>query len=238
MTNSELLNALEQEVRSRLKDAEKGHDWQHINRVRKTAVHLQSIEGGDAFVIELAALLHDIDDAKFNGGKLQAGAQTSRQILEPLGVAEDIIFQVAYLVENCSFKGGQADVQEPSLELQILRDADRLDAIGAIGIARTFHYGGYKNQAIYDPDLAVRDSMSPESYYQDKTSTINHFYEKLLKLKAGMNTATAKKMAAQRHAFMELFLQQFFNEWHQKMESWFWSHPSPSRKTALFNQDN
>lgn len=214
MTKEQVLLAeTEKAVKAHLAEAEKGHDWQHIKRVRNMALKIQDAEGGDRLLIELAALLHDIDDPKFNGGDLKAGGRASAQMLIALGADETLASKVRFLVENCSFKGGQADTFERSLELQILRDADRLDAIGAIGIARTFHYGGFKNQAIYDPKIPVRDKISPEAYYHDRSSTINHFYEKLLKLKDGMYTQTAKAIAEERHTYMEAFLKRFIQEW-------------------------
>lgn len=215
MTNSGLIKALEAEVKNRLEDAEKGHDWFHIQRVRKQALNIQAIEGGNAFHIELAALLHDIDDPKFNGGDVQAGGLAAAEILRRLGAEAGTIKAVSYLVEHCGYKGGNSS-KEPNLDLQILRDADRLDAIGAIGIARTFNYGGFKNQALYDPEIPVREEISVAAYYQEKSSTINHFYEKLLKLKDGMYTATARKLAEKRHLFLEQFLDQFFQEWHSE----------------------
>lgn len=215
MANSDLIKATEKEVKQRLQEAEKGHDWFHIERVRKQALNIQAKEGGNALYLELAALLHDIDDPKFNGGDLKAGGRAAAAILNQLGADAETQRAVSYLVEHCGYKGGHSSV-EPNLELQILRDADRLDAIGAIGIARTFHYGGFKNQALYDPEIPVREAISIAAYYQEKSSTINHFYEKLLKLKEGMYTPTAQKLAEKRHAFLEDFLQQFFAEWDSK----------------------
>lgn len=209
-----LLEACAEEVEKLLLDAEKGHDWFHIQRVRRNVRHLQAQEGGQLLVLELAALLHDINDAKFNGGDEGAGARKAAAILQKLGADAPLIAQVSDLILHCSFKGGQKD-DEPSLELQILRDADRLDAIGAIGIARTFHYGGFKDQAIYDPSLPVREQMSVDEYRNGKSSTINHFYEKLLLLKDGMYTETGKALALERHQFMEQFLAQFYREWSE-----------------------
>jgi uncharacterized protein len=212
MTGDLLIKASEDLLKSLLAKAEAGHNWFHIERVRTLALRIQKNEGGNVLVLELAALWHDVDDAKFNGGNEQAGGQATLQHLVALGADTNLAQQVAHLVQNCSYKGGEG-LGEASLELQILRDADRLDAIGAIGIARTFQYGGFKNQAIYDPKIAVRDTMSVSEYRQEKSSTINHFYEKLLKLKDGMYTSTAKKIAQERHAFMIAYLDQFFQEW-------------------------
>jgi len=213
MTNEALILNCERLVEHLLKDAEKGHDWFHIQRVRANMRQIQAKEGGDLMLLELAALLHDIDDAKFNGGDENAGARKAREILHQLSLEASLVEEVCFLIANCSFKGGQK-ADNPSLELQILRDADRLDAIGAIGIARTFHYGGYKNQAIYDPAIPVREKMSTEEYRNGKSSTINHFYEKLLKLKDGMYTPTGRQIAEKRHLFMEEYLKHFFEEWH------------------------
>ena len=212
MTKSSLFEACSEQVENLLKDAEKGHDWFHIQRVLKNVRLIQAQEGGDLLSLELAALLHDIDDAKFNGGDEGAGARQAAAILMRLGAPQELISKVSSLILQCSFKGGQK-ADQPNLELQILRDADRLDAIGAIGIARTFHFGGFKNQALYDPDIPVRKNMSSEEYRMGKSSTINHFYEKLLLLKDGMYTETGRDIAAKRHQFMEQFLDQFFNEW-------------------------
>lgn len=212
MEARELIAQCEAQVQELLKEAEKGHDWFHIQRVRTNALRLQAAEGGDLLALHLAALLHDVDDAKFNGGDEEAGSRLALQILKDLGAPEALQLKVADLVAHCSYKGGQAD-DNPGLELQILRDADRLDAIGAIGIARSFHYGGFKNQAIYDPQIPVRDKMSIEEYRRSISSTINHFYEKLLKLKDGMYTKKGREMAEGRHRYMETFLQQFLQEW-------------------------
>ncbi len=206
------IEACEQFVKGSLAEAESGHNFQHIERVRKMARYLQSKEGGNAFVIEMAALLHDISDAKFNGGNESLGAQKSREFLLELGLKNAEVEEIAYLVEHCSYKGGRGKKAD-NLELQILQDADRLDAIGAVGIARTFHYGGYKNAVIYDPDQKPKKEQSLAEYRKERGTTINHFYEKLLQLKNGMHTRSAKKIAEQRHQFMLTFLDQFYQEW-------------------------
>ncbi|WP_421751519.1 HD domain-containing protein [Croceimicrobium sp.] len=215
MTNAQLIEACEKEVRALSNTAEKGHDWFHINRVRNNALKIQALEGGDRDSLELAALLHDIDDAKFNGGDEKAGAEKAFALLLSLGASEPKSRQISDWIAACSYKGGNQK-ESDQLEVLILRDADRLDAIGAIGIARCFHYGGFKNQAIYDPDIPVRDRMSTQEYRQGPSSSINHFHEKLLKLKEGMYTATAKAMAEERHQFMLRYLEQFYEEWSQK----------------------
>ncbi len=212
MDKKATIEACENFVRETLEKAEAGHNWFHVERVRKLALYLQSREGGDRFSLEMAALLHDISDAKFNGGDEKLGAQKSEAFLGQLGLAIDTIKEIVYLVENCSYKGGHGTSAQ-TIELQILQDADRLDAIGAIGIARTFNYGGYKNAPIYLPDQAPKENQSLEEYRKEGNSTINHFYEKLLKLKDGMHTTSARELAEERHRFMLQFLEQFYRDW-------------------------
>ncbi len=208
-----IIKACEDFVKSSLWGAEAGHNWYHIERVRSLALYLQSKEGGDPFSLEMAALLHDISDAKFNGGDESLGAKKSKVFLQELGLEPRAIDDITYLVANCSYKGGHG-AHPQSIELKILQDADRLDAIGAIGIARTFNYGGFKNAPMYDPELKVNENQSLEEYREEKGSTINHFYEKLLKLKDGMHTSTARELAENRHQFMLTFLEQFYREWN------------------------
>lgn len=211
----EQIEHTERFVKKSLSEAEAGHNWQHVNRVRKIALYLQSKEGGDVFKLELAALLHDISDAKFNGGDEKAGAEKTRKFLNNLGLSEQAVGEITYLVEHCSYKGGHG-LKADRLELRILQDADRLDAIGAIGIARTFHYGGFKNALMHDPEEAPHLKQSLAEYRNKRGTTINHFYEKLLLLKDGMHTATAQALAAERHQFMLTFLEQFYREWEGK----------------------
>jgi len=199
-------------IKQVLKNAEKGHDWFHIQRVYKNALKINEKEGGDKLVIQLAALLHDISDAKFNGGDEKAGKQKAIEFLTSIELSEDTVSQVAEIVEKVSFKGGLNDDIEKNIELKIVQDADRLDAIGAIGIARTFHYGGFKNREIYNPAVPFQKYQSAEEYHASEAPTINHFYEKLLLLKDKMNTKTGKEMAEKRHLFMEKFLEQFYEE--------------------------
>jgi uncharacterized protein len=208
-----LLAQVESTVQAQFKDQEGSHDWQHIDRVRRTAMLLQKQEGGDALVIELAALLHDISDHKYNGGDFEAGTNVAKELLEKLNCPEQLKERVCQVIAVVSYKGALVADQQTSLEGQIVRDADRLDAIGAIGIARAFAYGGSKNRALYNPDLAPTLHQSKEAYAQDKGHTINHFYEKLLLLKDRMETTSAKKIAQQRHEFMLEFLEQFKAEW-------------------------
>ncbi len=211
---SPLLKQIETIVRDKFSNQEGSHDWFHIDRVRRTALYLQSIEGGSAECIELAALLHDYSDHKYNGGDFDAGSREVLQLFRTLGASTDLAQQVAQIVSVVSYKGAHVPDSMTSLEGQIVRDADRLDAIGAIGIARAFSYGGSKGRALYDPNIAPSLHQSKEAYAQDKGHTINHFYEKLLLLKDRMETPTAKKLAAQRHAVMEQFIVQFRQEWN------------------------
>jgi uncharacterized protein len=200
-------------IQSILQGAEGGHDWWHIYRVWKTAKHIAATEAVDMFVVELGALLHDIADSKFHGGDETIGPRQAREWLQSLQVAEPIIAHVENIITHISFKGGNHAPGFKSKELDVVQDADRLDAIGAIGIARAFNYGGFKNREIHNPQVAPNLNMTKEEYKHSKAPTINHFYEKLLLLKDRMNTPTGKQLAAERHAFMENYLQQFYKEW-------------------------
>ncbi len=200
-------------VREKLSDAEAGHDWFHIERVFKNAVKISENENCNELVVKLGALLHDIADSKFYNGDESVGPKTARNFLESIKCDEATINHVVQIIENISFKGGNFKSQFTSKELQIIQDADRLDAIGAIGIARTFNYGGFKNRQIYNPEIAPKLNMTKEEYKNSEAPTLNHFYEKLLLLKDKMNTDTGMKMAEQRHRFMEQFLSQFYSEW-------------------------
>lgn len=210
--NSELIANTIAFVKQKLEGAEGGHDWFHIERVYKNALLIANDTTCDLLVVELAALLHDIADSKFHEGDETIGPKTARLFLTSENVPADTIDQVVKIIENISYKGGNFEKNYFSIELDIVQDADRLDAIGAIGIARTFHYGGFKNRALYDPEIAPLISMTREEYKQNTAPTINHFYEKLLLLKDKMNTETGKKLASERHRFMELFLAQFYAE--------------------------
>lgn len=216
MMNPNLINATIKFVKIELKNAEGGHDWFHIERVYKNALLIANGENCDILVVELGALLHDIADSKFHNGDESVGPKKARLFLESENVSENTIIHVVNIIDNISFKGGNVVKNFHSLELDIVQDADRLDAIGAIGIARTFNYGGFKNRAIYNPEITPNLSMSKEEYNNSTAPTINHFYEKLLLLKDKMNTETAKKIAQERHQFMELFLSQFYAEWDGK----------------------
>ena len=201
-------------VKQQLQDAEGGHDWFHIQRVFNNSLLIAKNENVNLFVVQLGALLHDIADSKFHNGDETVGPTVARNFLTSIDVADDVINQVVNIIENISFKGGNEAQTFNSLELQVVQDADRLDAIGAIGIARTFNYGGFKNRTLYHPDIAPNLNMSKEEYKASNAPTINHFYEKLLLLKDRMNTKTGKKIAQQRHQFMELYLEQFYAEWN------------------------
>ncbi|WP_396145388.1 HD domain-containing protein [Flavobacterium sp.] len=200
-------------VKQKLENAEAGHDWFHIERVYKNALLIAQDEVCDIQIVKLGALLHDIADSKFNDGDETVGPKVARAFLESQNVSEEIIVHVVNIIENISFKGGNFEKKFNSIELEIVQDADRLDAIGAIGIARTFNYGGFKNRQLYNPEIAPKLNMSKEEYKKSEAPTINHFYEKLLLLKDKMNTKTGKNLAQERHKFMELFLSQFYAEW-------------------------
>lgn len=201
-------------IKSQFEGEATGHDMYHIMRVYNMAKHIQQFEGGDLELIELAALLHDISDHKFNGGKLDEGGKVAYELLITLGYNIDRAEQVRYIVDNVSYKGANTKAEMNSIEGQIVQDADRLDAIGAIGIGRTFAYGGHKGQPMYDPKLDSVMHNSFEEYANSRSTTINHFYEKLLLLSDRLNTPTARRIGSQRHAFMETFLDQFYSEWN------------------------
>lgn len=200
-------------VKETLADAEGGHDWWHIYRVWKLAKHIAKHENVDMFVVELGALLHDIADAKFHDGDETKGPQKAGEFLNSLDVEKEIILHIENLISNISFKGGHHDQQFKSPELDVVQDADRLDALGAIGIARTFNYGGYKGRDIWNPEIKPDMNLSRTEYKNGNAPTINHFYEKLLLLKDRMNTSTGRSLAEHRHNFMEQFLVQFYQEW-------------------------
>lgn len=217
MKTTEIIEQTIAFVKETLANAEGGHDWFHIQRVFKNALLIAKDETGtdyDTLVIGLGALLHDIADSKFYDGDETVGPRMAREFLESLAVDEAVIAHVVAIIENISFKGGKTERRFTSKELDIVQDADRLDAIGAIGIARTFNYGGFKNRAIYDPEIPPDLHMDKETYKKSTAPTINHFYEKLLLLKDRMNTESGKKIAQKRHEFMEQFLEQFYAEWN------------------------
>ncbi len=200
-------------VKTQLQGAEAGHDWFHVERVCKMAVRINKSEKANETVITLGALLHDVADSKFHNGDETIGPKVARAFLEQEGVDAETIDHVVKIIENISFKGGNFAQKFRSKELDIIQDADRLDAIGAIGIARTFNYGGFKNRELYNPEVKPNLNMDKETYKKTVSPTLNHFYEKLLLLKDRMHTETAKKIANDRHRFMENYLAQFLAEW-------------------------
>ncbi|WP_027393226.1 HD domain-containing protein [Aquimarina latercula] len=213
MTKEQIIYETVDFVKNTLKDAEGGHDWFHIERVFKTSKTIAESEEVDVFIVSLGALLHDIADSKFHNGDETIGPKVARNFLESLQLEKDIVNHVVLIIENISFKGGNTEQKFTSPELNVIQDADRLDAIGAIGIARCFNYGGFKNRTLYDPEIAPNLNMTKEEYKNSTAPTINHFYEKLLLLKDRMNTKTGREMAKKRHRFMEVFLEQFYREW-------------------------
>lgn len=200
-------------VKQKLENAEAGHDWFHIERVYKNALLIAQHEDCDIEIVKLGALLHDIADSKFNDGDETVGPRIAREFLVGQNVEKEKIEHVVNIIENISFKGGNFEKKFTSVELEIVQDADRLDAIGAIGIARTFNYGGFKNRQLYNPNISPKMNMTKEEYKNSDAPTLNHFYEKLLLLKDKMNTKTGKELAVNRHRFMENFLAQFYAEW-------------------------
>ena len=204
-------------VKEKLEGAEAGHDWFHIERVWKLSKKIAEKEGGNLEVIELSALLHDIADPKFHNGDETLALKISQNFLEELHVEGELIEQVLFVIKNISFKNRAEAPENPPLELQIVQDADRFDAIGAIGIARTFNFGGFKNNLMYHPEIKPNLGMNKEEYKKSNGTTINHFYEKLLLLKDLMNTETAKKIASERHNFMLQFLDEFYKEWNVEL---------------------
>ncbi|WP_299337816.1 HD domain-containing protein [uncultured Psychroserpens sp.] len=200
-------------VKTTLEHAEGGHDWFHTLRVFKNCLLISETESVDHFIVALGALLHDIADSKFNDGDESVGPQKAREFLFGINIDSAVIEHVVNIISHISFKGGNEPQKFQSPELDVIQDADRLDALGAIGIARTFNYGGFKNRKIFDPSIQPKLNMTKEEYKASTAPTINHFYEKLLLLKDRMNTKTGKKIASNRHRFMEQFLDQFYAEW-------------------------
>ncbi|HQE34569.1 MAG TPA: HD domain-containing protein [Flavobacterium alvei] len=217
MNYSEIVNKTILFVKAKLENAEGGHDWFHIERVYKNALQIADGEVCDTNVVKLGALLHDIADSKFHNGDEAIGPKLAREFLASNNVDKATIQHVIDIIKNVSFKGGNIEKTFSSIELNIVQDADRLDAIGAIGIARAFNYGGFKNRPLYNPNIAPKLHMSKEEYKNSQAPTINHFYEKLLLLKDKMNTETGRKIAQERHHFMEKFLSQFYAEWDGEM---------------------
>jgi len=214
MNKKQIVKNTEKYVKAEMGAEGSGHDWWHVYRVWKTAIYIGKKEKANMFVVELGALLHDIADFKFNNGDDTAGARVSRAWLEKQGVDEEIIKHVCDIVKSVSFKGAKVKSEIKTKEGMVVQDADRLDALGAIGIARVFAYGGARGREIYNPEIKVAKHKSFEEYKNAKSTSINHFYEKLLLLKDLMNTKTGKKMAQERHKFLEQYLNRFVKEWN------------------------
>ncbi|MBI9040351.1 HD domain-containing protein [Lutibacter sp.] len=217
MNKQQIILNTEAFVKDTLKNAEGGHDWFHILRVWSNAKLIAKNENVDEFIVELGALLHDIADSKFYNGDETIGPKMARSFLENEKVDNAVIAHVENIISNISYKGGNFHQTFQSPELDVVQDADRLDAIGAVGIARCFNYGGFKNRPLYNPEISPKLNQTKEEYKNSEAPTINHFYEKLLLLKDKMNTKTGKKIAENRHNYMETFLQQFYNEWEGKL---------------------
>lgn len=216
MNNPDIISQTADFVKGELSGEGSGHDWFHIERVWKNAIQIGMKENADMFVVELAALLHDIADWKFSNGDETAGPREAREWLEKLNVDENTIAHVCDIIKDLSFKGAGVNTTMKTKEGMVVQDADRLDALGAIGIARAFAYGGYKNREIHDPSIAPTFHQSFAQYKNSRGTTVNHFYEKLLLLKDLMNTQTAKRIAEERQAYMEQFLQRLYLEWEGK----------------------
>ncbi|KXX69581.1 HD domain-containing protein [Flammeovirga sp. SJP92] len=212
----EIVEKTAQFIQKKFEGEGTGHDWHHIYRVWKSAENIAKTEDCDPYIVSLSALLHDIADHKFYDGDLMEGSRQTKAWLKEIGADEDTIEKVADIVSRVSYKGANVKDDMPSIEGQIVQDADRLDAIGAIGIARAFAYGGNKNRSLYDPSEKYEMHESFDAYHKSESSTVAHFYEKLLLLKDRIHTETAKKIAEQRHQYMETFLEQFYGEWEGK----------------------
>lgn len=212
MENQEIINKTVEFVKVTLANAEGGHDRRHIYRVWKTAKHIAQTEQVDMLIVELWALLHDIADSKFYNGDEEIGPKKAREYLESIHVEENIIVHIENIIKNISFKWGQQEQMFTSPELDVVQDAGRLDALGAIGIARTFNYGGHKWREIYNPERKPNLNMTKEEYQNNNGASLNHFYEKLLLLKDKMNTESGKNLAEHRHKYMETFLEEFYQE--------------------------
>lgn len=213
MDKNIILNNTKAFVKDRLYKEGSGHDWSHIRRVYNLTSYLHEKEGGDEFIIKMTALLHDIDDWKFSNNN-----KTTEDFLKSLNIDEEYIHEIMNIISTMSYKGGIVDSTQDSLEGKIVQDADRLDAMGAIGIARAFTYGGSKNRLMYNPTIKPMDFQNLDEVKNLNNHTINHFYEKLLKLRDLINTDTAKQIAEERHRFMEIYLDEFYYEWNFNKE--------------------
>lgn len=216
MYNKNIINQTSQHVKNTLLGESSGHDWWHIYRVWNNAKLIGKKENADVYVVELSSLLHDIADWKFHDGDDSVGPRVAREWLESLKVEEPTVYHVCDIIKTLSFKGANVKSEMKSLEGKVVQDADRLDAVGAVGIARAFAYGGSKGREMYNPEIKPKLHNSFEEYKSSKGTTVNHFYEKLLLLKDLMNTETAKLLAEERHRFMEEFLKEFYREWDVK----------------------
>ena len=217
MNKIKIIQKVKDYIKNNLGSEPTGHDWWHSWRVWKMAKEIAKKEGGDLFVIELAALLHDIADWKFYGGNIKIGSEKAKNLLKKLRVDDKTIKHICHIIDNISFKGAKVKNRMKTKEGKIVQDADRLDVIGAIGIARTFAYGGYRRREIYNPNIKPKLHKSFKEYKNNKGTSINHFYEKILLLKNRLNTKTAMEIAQKRHRFLEEYLKQFFKEWEVKL---------------------
>jgi len=213
MNKVKIIERIAEKVKKDLENEGSGHDWWHVYRVWNMARRIAKEESADTFIVELAALLHDIGDWKFHHGNDTIGPRMARRILSKQGITEEMIDHVCEIIQTAPFKGAGVRTKMRTLEGKVVQDADRLDAIGAIGIARAFAYGGSKNRPIYNPNQKPTFHRTKEEYLKTESPTINHFFEKLLLLKNRMNTKTARKIAEKRHRFMEIYLERFFMEW-------------------------
>jgi uncharacterized protein len=214
MNDKEIIRSTEKYIRNLLEGEGSGHDWWHIHRVRNNALNIAKVYNVDLFVVEMAALLHDIADHKLHGGDEEIGPRKAAEWMDNKEVSEEVKNQVLQIMQEISFSKGK---KPSSLEGKIVQDADRLDAIGAIGIARTFAFGGYKKREMYNPEIPPVTYATLEDYKKNTNPTLNHFYEKLLLLKDMMNTEEAKNIAHERHQFMEQYLEQFYQEWDGRL---------------------
>jgi uncharacterized protein len=215
MNQNDIIQKTAKYIKQEFQNDSSGHDWWHIYRVWKNALAINEHEKADSFIVQLAALLHDLDDWKFNQSDDETPLR-AKVWLDSCSVTSTISDNICEIIKNISYKGAGVENKMNSLEGFIVQDADRLDAIGAIGIARAFAYGGYKNRMLYDPESKPQMHKSFDEYKKSQSDTINHFYEKLLLLKNRMNTKTAKEMAEQRHEVMVKFLYEFMKEWEGK----------------------